>query len=90
MEINPKKSKVMHQGKNNPSFPYTVNGTEIKTEKDIGFWISEDLSTKTHVHKARCKALGEITRIKRNFSYIDKWAFCVLYNQRIRPHLESG
>ena len=93
MEINPKKSKVMQLGKNNPSLTYTVNGTEnhaVKTKKDIGFWISEDLSMKTHVHKARCKALGEITRIKRNFSYIDKRAFCVLYNQRIRPHLESG
>ena len=46
MEINPKKSKVMHLGRNNPSLPYTVNGTEIeavKTEKDIGLWISEDL-----------------------------------------------
>ena len=93
MEINPRKSKVMHLGKNNPGLPYYVNGTEIEsvtTEKDIGFWISDDLSTTTHVHKARCKALGEITRIRRNFSYIDKRAFCVLYNQRVRPHLDYG
>ena len=34
--------------------------------------------------------MGEISRIKRNFSYIDKRAFCVLYNQRIRPHLDHG
>ena len=26
----------------------------------------------------------------RNISYIDKRAFCVLYNQRIRPHLDYG
>ena len=93
MEINPDKSKIMHIGKNNPSLPYYINGAEIKsvsTEKDIGFWISDDLSTMTHVHKARCKAIGEITRIRRNFSYIDKRAFCVLYNQRIRPHLDYG
>lgn len=93
MEINPVKSKVMHIGKNNPCLPYNVNGTEIKSvsvEKDIGFWIADDLSTKTHVQKARCKALGEISRIKRNFSYIDKRAFCVLYNQRVRPHLDYG
>ena len=93
MEINPIKSKVMHIGKENPGLPYYINGTEIQmveVEKDIGFWISNDLSTSTHVQKARSKALGEISRIKRNFSYIDKRAFCVLYNQRVRPHLDYG
>ena len=59
-------------------------------EKDIGFWIRDDLSTSTHIQKAQCKAIGEIKRIKRNFSYIDKRAFCTLYNQRIRPHLDYG
>ena len=93
MEINPKKSKVMHVGKDNPCLMYTMNGSMIETvtvEKDIGFWISDDLSTSTHVSKARSKALAEIVRIRRNFTYIDKKAFCVLYNQRIRPHLDYG
>ena len=62
----------------------------ISTEKDIGFWIRDDLSTSTHVYKARSKALGEIVRLRRNFSYIDKRAFCTLYNQRIRSHLDYG
>ena len=62
----------------------------VSTEKVIGFWITDDLSTTTHVHKARGKALGEINRIRRNFSQIDKQAFCVLYDQRIRPHLDYG
>ena len=93
MEINPKKSKVMHVGKSNPGLPYFIDGSEIaavSTEKDIGFWIQDDLSTSTHVNKARSKALGEIARIRRNFSFIDKRAFCTLYNQRIRPHLDYG
>ena len=93
MEINPGKSKVMHLGKKNPNLPYFINETEIKTvteEKDIGFWVTHDLRTTTHVHKARAKALGEIARIKRNFSFIDKKAFCTLYNQRVRPHLDYG
>ena len=70
-----------------------MNGSEISTvalEKDIGFWISEDLSTATHVQKAKGKAMAEIIWIRRNFSYIDKRAFCTLYNQRIRPHLDYG
>ena len=73
MEINPNKTKVMHIGKENPGLPYFVNGMEIsvvETEKDIGFWISNDLSTSTHVQKARNKALAEIARIKRNFSIL--------------------
>ena len=93
MEINPSKSKIMHVGKENPGLPYFINGNEIamvEVEKDIGFWISNDLFTATHVLKARNKALAEIARIKRNFSYIDKRAFCVLYNQRVRPHLDYG
>ena len=83
----------MHIGKENPGLSYSINGeviSTVETEKDIGFWISNDLSTSTHVHKARGKAMAEIHRIKRNFSYIDKRAFCVLYNQRIRPHLDYG
>ena len=93
MEIHPGKSKVMHIGKENPGLPYVVRGmgiSAVEVEKDIGFWISNDLSTSTHVLKARNKALAEIARIKRNFSYIDKRAFCVLYNQRVRPHLDYG
>ena len=93
MQINPSKSKIMHVGKRNPGLPYYINGTEISTvtiEKDIGFWIRNDLSTTSHVNNARRKALAEISRIKRNFSFIDKQAFCTLYNQRIRPHLDYG
>ena len=93
MEINPSKSKIMHVGRNNPSLPYSINGMPIEsiaTEKDIGFWITEDLSPTTHVHKARSRALGEICRIRRNFTHIDKRAFCLLYNQQIRPHLDHG
>ena len=93
MEIHPAKSKVLHLGRANPRLPYKMEGEEIPTatiEKDIGFWISEDLSSSTHVQKAKGKAMAEIARIRRNFSYIDKKAFCILYNQRIRPHLDYG
>ena len=93
MEINPTKSKIMHLGRNNPGLPYSINGTPIQsveTEKDIGFWIADDLPPTTHVYKARNRALGEICRIRRNFTFIDKRAFCRLYNQRIRPHLDHG
>ena len=93
MEIHPEKSKILHIGKGNPGMPYYIDGTQISTtttEKDIGFWITNDLSTSTHVKKARGKAIAEIIRIRRNFTCIDKKAFCILYNQRVRPHLDYG
>ena len=31
-----------------------------------------------------------MTLIRQNFLFIDKRAFCVLYNQRVRPHLDYG
>ena len=93
MVIHPAKSKILHIGRNNPGLTYRMDGAEISTvkvEKDIGFWVTEDLSSTTHVQKAKSKAMAEICRIRRNFSYIDKRAFCILYNQRIRPHLDYG
>ena len=67
-----------------------MNGAErpVTLEKDIGFWMSEDLSSTTHVQKAKGKVLLEIIRIRKNFFYIDKKLFCILYNQRIWPHLD--
>ena len=74
MEIHPAKSKILHIGKENPGLPYWLNGSEIPTvamEEDIGLWMLEDLLTKTHVQKAKGRALAEIIRIQRNFLLID-------------------
>ena len=57
---------------------------------DFGCRRTFRLSSKTCVQKAKGKALAEIIRTRRNFSFIDKRAFCILYNQRIRPHLDYG
>ena len=92
MEINPTKSKVMHIGRNNPGLPYSINGTQIEAvtvENDIGFWISDDLSTSTHVSKARSKALGEISRIRRNFSSSTRGRSASSITN-VRPHLDHG
>ena len=90
MGIHPAKSKILHIGRENPGMPYQMNGTEIPTvslEKDIGFWISEDQSSTTHVQKAKGKAMAKIIRIRRNFSYIDKRAFYALSTTRESDHI---
>ena len=51
-------------------FP-TKYGTEVKAvplKENVGYWIADDLTATTHVHKARGKVLGEIARIQRNFT----------------------
>ena len=87
------KVKRMHVGPQNPELPYYLNGQEIQMveeEKDIGFWVTKDLTPAIHVRKARGRAMGELNRIRRNFKFMNKQMFCTLYNQRIRPHIDHG
>ena len=93
MKIHPDKTKVLHLGNENPKREYGINGKKIaKTdlEKDIGFLMNETLTSSNHVSKNRSRALGEIATIRRSFDYLDENTFKLLYNQKIRPHLEWG
>ena len=93
MKIHPNKTKVLHVGPKNPRHIYKINGTVIdscEVQKDIGFMVPENLSTSNHVQSARTKALMEIGIMRRTFAYLDKRSFTILYNQKIRTHLEWG
>ena len=93
MKIHPDKTKVLHIGSNNPRHTYMINETEIEScevQRDIGFMIHESLSTSHHVQNARSRALMEIGIMRRTFDYIDRRSFNILYNQKIRTHLEWG
>ena len=46
MSFNVKKCRVMHVGKKNIRYDYTMNGSEVEKvseEKDLGVWIEEDM-----------------------------------------------
>ena len=91
MEFNVSKCKVLHFGKNNPLFSYTMKGTELESinlEKVIGVLISENLNPTAHVKEAVWKAFGVLYQISSTFNYRDKIYFMKLYNQFVRPHLE--
>ena len=93
MKIHPDKTKVLHLGEDNPKNVYHINGINIRTtelEKDIGFFMNENLTSSNHVSKARTRALGEIATIRRSFDHMDEKTFTMLYNQKIRPHIEWG
>ena len=52
--------------------------------------IHSSFSTSHHVQNARSRALMETGIMRRTFDYIDRRSFNILYNQKIRTHLEWG
>ena len=93
MKIHPDKTKVLHIGPDNPRHVYKINNIQIsqtELQRDIGFQIPENLSTSDHIQNSRAKALREIGIIRRTFNYLDKNSFKILFNQKVRTHLEWG
>ena len=91
MEFNVKKCKVMHIGKGNPIYQYSMNGTPLQVcegERDIGVQISNTLKPATKCAEATCRANAILTQIFRAFMYRDRRVFVQLYKQFVRCHLE--
>jgi hypothetical protein len=91
MEFNVAKCKVMHVGRNNPEYDYTMRGVKLgKTdeEKDIGVTITKNLKPSVQCEKAAGRAASVLNQIRRNFHYRDRHTFVRLYKQYVRPHLE--
>lgn len=89
--FNSKKCKVMHFGKKNPKYQYSMNGDVISTvteEKDLGVVFSDNLSFSKYICNSAAKANRILGLIKRSFNYITKESFLVLYKSYVRPHLE--
>jgi len=59
-------------------------------EKDLGIWISNDLSPSTHNAKAVCKANQILGLIWRTFTYLDSNLIKQLFTSLVRPYLEFG
>jgi hypothetical protein len=91
MEFNTAKCKVMHVGRNNPEYQYSMNGTTLETtdsEQDLGVIMDRSLKPTNQCRKAAAKARTVLMQILRNFHYRDKHHFIRLYKQYVRPHLE--
>ena len=91
MEFNIEKCKVMHMGRTNPKFKYTMGGRTLKVtseEKDIGVIITDNLKPSTQCAAAAKTAQTVLGQITRAFHYRDRHIFVRLYQQYVRPHLE--
>ena len=91
MSFNVSKCKVMHAGKKNPGYQYTMAGqrlTETETEKDIGVKIQKNLKPGVQCAEAARIAQAVLGQISRAFHFRDRHIFVRLYIQYVRPHLE--
>ena len=91
MQFNVDKCKIMHMGRTNPAYEYTMDGKklqETKEEKDIGVKITSNLKPATQCAAAAKTAQGVLSQITRAFHYRDRHIFMGLYKQYVRPHLE--
>lgn len=96
MQFNAGKCKVLHVGRNNPGYSYTMGGyapagTVLETtveEKDVGVMIHSSLKPSAQCAKAAKKANQVLGQMSRAFTYRDKYTWVRLYKQYCRPHLE--
>ena len=91
MAFNVTKCHVMHVGRANPAYQYSMNGTILKTseeERDIGVTVAKNLKPTSQCQKAAQTAFIVLNQILRAFHYRDRHLFISLYLQYVRPHLE--
>lgn len=91
MSFNVGKCKIMHLGKNNPQYQYSMEGTTMKSteeERDVGVTIHRSLKPSKQCAQAAAKANQVLGQISRAFHYRDRHIFVRLYKQYVRCHLE--
>jgi endonuclease/exonuclease/phosphatase family metal-dependent hydrolase len=95
--FNVNKCKVMHYGKRNPRCEYVMNIkdqtqklTHCNEEKDLGVTFDNKLSFDTHIVNIVNKANQMLGIIRRNFTFLNRDVFLMLYKALVRPHLEYG
>ncbi|GAA55654.1 sphingosine-1-phosphate lyase 1 [Clonorchis sinensis] len=69
-------------------FKQGANITRIDAKKDLGIWLSPNLSFSLHLEKSAHKAFAVLRMIRRTFSRITRTDFQILYGAYVRPLLE--
>lgn len=97
LRFNADKCKVLHLGKKNPKFSYsmrqhgsdqTVSLQVTEVEKDLGVNIDKDLKFSKHIEIEVNKANRLLGLIRRSYEYLDAESMKLLFISLIRPHLE--
>ena len=91
MSFNIPKCKIMHIGRNNPRYEYTMSGkllAKVEEEKDIGVTVHSSLKPSRHCQKIAATSNTVLHQLTKNFHYRDRHVFKKLYVQYVRPHVE--
>lgn len=91
MPFNTSKCKIMHLGRSNKKFQYSMGGQQLEIvseEKDLGVQFTEDLKPSRQCQQAYSKASKVLGMIGRTFSYRSRDVMLRLYKSLVRPHLE--
>ena len=95
LKFNSKKCKILHIGKNNPNYNYTINdGDNINNlastdfEKDLGVITDPNLNFDLHIQTQIKKARQITSLILRTISYKTIDVMLPYYKHLVRPHLE--
>jgi len=92
VNLNIVKCKTVSYGRNiDNSYHYCVNKTElenIQSIKDLGITFDSHLKFGIHINEKINKAYSVLGVIKRNFTYLDKDSFLIIYKSMVRSHLE--
>ena len=93
LKFNASKCNILHYGKKNERFLYHLNGNLIdhrEEEKDLGVYVSEDMTFQKQLQSCVAKANKLLAMIKTTFTYLTKDVFLQLYKVYVRPVLEYG
>jgi len=91
MLFNVDKCNVMHFGKHNAHYDYTLNNkslVEVTEESTLGIIISGDLKVSQQCSQAYSKASKLFGVLNRSTVYKSKDIMLKLYKSLVRPHLE--
>ena len=83
--------RVMYVGRRNECYDYFMGDTLVETtreEKDLGVYISNNLSPSNHVARAVEKANRVLGIIERTYVNKSRDNILSLYKSLVRPHLE--
>ena len=72
-------------------YNYYINNVELENFKaieDLGVTYNSDLKFKTHINEKINKAYSVLGIIKRNFKFLEKDTFLLIYKSLVRSHLE--
>jgi len=91
MKFNVSKCKVMHYGKGNLGYNYSMEGMPVEEadcEKDLGVTFTTDLKSAAHCKDIYSKANRMLSLISRTIKYKNPAVLTTVYKSLVRPHLE--